>query len=51
VFRTYMDLADLITSGVMVAVLSFFDLPFVFIVSGIAAFALAAFARHLPRSM
>jgi MFS family permease len=51
VFRTYMDLADLITSGVMVAVLSFFDLPSVFIVSGIAAFALAAFARHLPRSM
>jgi len=51
VFRTYMDLADLITSGVMAAVLSFFDLPVVFIVSGLAAFALAAVARHLPRSM
>jgi MFS family permease len=51
VFRTYMDLADLITSGVMAAVLSFFELPVVFIVSGLAAFGLAALARHLPRSM
>jgi MFS family permease len=51
VFRTYMDLADLITSGVMAAVLSFFDLPFVFIVGGVAALGLAAVARHLPRSM
>jgi len=51
VFRTYMDLGDLVTSGVMVVVLSFFDLPAVFIVSGLAAFALAALARHLPRSM
>jgi hypothetical protein len=51
VFRTYMDLADLITSGVMAAVLSFFELPMVFIVSGLAAFGLAALARHLPRSM
>lgn len=51
VFRTYMDLADLITSGAMAAVLTFFDLPMVFVASGIAAFALAAVARHLPRSM
>ena len=51
VFRTYMDLGDLITSGVMATVLSFFDLPFVFIVSGLACFALAALARHLPRGM
>ena len=32
-----MDVADLATSGVMAAVLVFFDLPFVFIVGGIAA--------------
>jgi hypothetical protein len=32
-------------------VLSFFDLPIVFIVVGVAAFALAGVARHLPRSM
>src|SRR5260370_25066256 len=51
VFRTYMDLGDLITSGVMAAVLSFFALPSVFIARGIAAFPLAALARHLPRSM
>jgi MFS family permease len=51
VFRTYMDLADLITSGVMAAVLSFFDLPVVFIVSGLASFAFAVLARHLPRGM
>jgi hypothetical protein len=51
VYRTYMDIADLATSGSMAVVLSFFDLPAVFIVSGVAAFALAALARHLPRSM
>jgi MFS family permease len=51
VFRTYMDLADLITSGVMAAVLSFLDLPFVFIAAGLASFAFAALARHLPRGM
>jgi MFS family permease len=51
VYRTYMDIADLATSGIMAVVLSFFDLPAVFIVSGVAAFALAMLARHLPRSM
>jgi MFS family permease len=51
VYRTYMDIADLATSGIMAVVLSFFDLPAVFIVSGLTAFALAALARRLPRSM
>ncbi|HEX3498389.1 MAG TPA: MFS transporter [Stellaceae bacterium] len=51
VFRTYMDFGDLVTSGAMAAVLTFFDLPAVFIVSGIFTFVLAALARHLPRSM
>jgi MFS family permease len=51
VYRTYMDIADLATSGVMAVVLSFFDLPAVFIVGGLATFALSALARHLPRSM
>ncbi len=51
VYRTYMDIADLATSGVMAVVLSFFDLPAVFIVGGLATFALSALGRHLPRSM
>jgi hypothetical protein len=51
VFRTYMDLADLATSGALSVLLSFYDVPSVFIASGIGAFALAVLARYLPRSM
>jgi Na+/melibiose symporter-like transporter len=51
VFRTYLDVADLATSGVLALLLSFYELPSVFLASALSAFALAAVARHLPRGM
>jgi MFS family permease len=51
VFRTNLDAADLISSAVFAALLSFFDLPAVFLASGIASLAAALLARYLPRGM
>jgi hypothetical protein len=51
VYRTYMDLADLSTSGALALLLTFFELPTVFLASALSAFALAGIARYLPRRM
>jgi MFS family permease len=51
VFRTNLDGADLISSAVFAALLSFFDLPAVFLASGIASLAAALLALYLPRAM
>src|SRR5882724_10109712 len=51
VFRTYLDVADLATSGVLALLLSFYELPSVFLACAIGCSALAAIARYLPRGM
>ena len=51
VYRTYMDLADLSTSGALALLLTFFELPTVFLASALGAFTLAGVARYLPRRM
>ena len=51
VFRTYIDLSDLLPAAVFSLLLSHFDMRAVFIAMGIFAFLVAAIARHLPRGM
>jgi MFS family permease len=51
VYRTNLDVADLSTSSILAVLLSFYDLPAVFIASGLGAYALALLVRHLPRGM
>ena len=51
VFRTYIDMSELVPAGVFSLLLSFFDLNAVFYASGAWMLAMALVARHLPRSM
>jgi predicted MFS family arabinose efflux permease len=51
VFRTNLDGADLVSSAVFATLLSFFDLPAVFLASGVASLAAAQLARYLPKGM
>lgn len=51
VYRTYIDLSDLIPSAIFSLLLSCFDIRAVFIASGLFALVVAVVARHLPRSM
>ncbi len=51
VYRTNLDGADLISSALFATLLSFFDLPAVFLASGIASLAASMLARYLPRGM
>lgn len=51
VYRTYIDLSDLIPSAIFSLLLSCFDIRAVFIATGLFSLAVAAVARHLPRSM
>lgn len=51
VFRTYIDLSDLIPSAIYALLLSFFDLQAVFIAIGLYMLLSASVARYLPRSM
>lgn len=51
VFRTYIDLSELLPAGVFALLLSLFDLSAVFLASGLWMLVVAAVARHLPRRM
>ncbi len=51
VFRTYIDLSDLLPAALYSLLLSFFDIRVVFLASGAWMLAAAAVARHLPRRM
>lgn len=51
VFRTYVDFSELLPSAVFAVLLTFFDLPVVFVASGLSMLAFGLLARYLPRSM
>jgi MFS family permease len=51
VFRTYIDLSDLIPAAVFSLLLSHFDMRAVFIAMGLFALVVAAVAGRLPRRM
>jgi predicted MFS family arabinose efflux permease len=51
VFRTYIDLSELLPSALFALLLSFFGLESVFAATGVAMLAVAVFARHLPRAL
>lgn len=51
VFRTYIDLSDLLPAALFALLLSYFDIRAVFLASGLFALAAAAVAGQLPRRM
>jgi MFS family permease len=51
VFRTYIDLSDLIPVAIFTVLLRFLPMETVFIVTGAAMLIFAAFARYIPRGM
>jgi MFS family permease len=51
VFRTYIDLSDLIPVALFTVLLRFLPMETVFIATGAAMLVFAAFARYVPRSM
>ena len=51
VYRTYIDLSDLVPAGVFLLLLSYFDIRAVFMASGLFALGMAAVAGRLPRRM
>ena len=51
VFRTYIDLSDLLPAALYSLLLTFFDIRAVFFAAGLWMLVSAAVARHLPRSM
>jgi MFS family permease len=51
VFRTYIDMSDLIPAAIFTVLLSFFDLRVVFIATAAWMFVGALIARKLPKSM
>jgi predicted lysophospholipase L1 biosynthesis ABC-type transport system permease subunit len=51
VFRTYIDLSDLLPAALYSLLLSFFDIRVVFLTAGLWMLVSAWVARHLPRSM
>jgi len=51
VFRTYIDLSDLLPAALFSVLLSFFDIRAVFLAAGVWMLIAATVARYLPRSM
>ena len=51
VYRTYIDMSDLVSAAAFWLLLNLFDLQAVFIASGLFALGMALVARQLPRSM
>lgn len=51
VFRTYIDLSDLLPAALYSVLLSFFDIRAVFFAAGLWMLIAAFVARHLPKSM
>ena len=50
IYRTYIEMGDLLSSAVYAVLLSFFDIPAVFVAAGMIAFLGATLCRYLPRS-
>lgn len=50
IYRTYIEMGDLLSSALYAALLSFFDIPAVFVAAGMIAFLGATLCRYLPRS-
>jgi MFS family permease len=51
IYRTYIEMGDLLSSALYAALLSFFDIPAVFVAAGMIAFLGAGLCRYLPRSL
>jgi MFS family permease len=51
VFRTYIDLSELLPSALFAVLLSFFGLESVFATTGLVMLAIGLVARHLPRAL
>jgi predicted MFS family arabinose efflux permease len=51
VFRTYIDLSELLPSALFAVLLSFFGLESVFATTGLAMLAIGLVARYLPRAL
>jgi MFS family permease len=51
IYRTYIEVGDLLSSAVYAVLLSFFDIPATFVAAAILAFCGAMLCRYLPRSM
>jgi len=51
VFRTYIDMSELVAPGLFALLLSFFDLRSVFLAAGAAMFVFAYLSGYLPRRM
>ena len=51
VFRTYIDLSELLPSALFALLLTFFGLESVFAATGVAMLAIGLFARYLPRAL
>lgn len=51
IYRTYVEVGDLLSSAVYAVLLSFFDIPAVFVAAAVIAFGGAALCRYLPRTM
>jgi MFS family permease len=51
VYRTYIDMSDVLAAALFSLLLSHFDLRAVFLASGLLAFAVATAVRQLPRRM
>ena len=51
VYRTYIDLSDLLPAAIFAFLLSYFDIRAVFLASGLFGLAVAVVARQLPRRM
>ncbi len=51
IYRTYIEVGDLVSSAVYAILLSFFDIPATFAAAGLLALGGAMLCRYLPRSM
>jgi hypothetical protein len=51
VFRTYIDLSDLVPVAIFTVLLQFLPFETVFLVTGAAMLIFAAIARYVPRGM
>jgi hypothetical protein len=51
VFRTYIDVSELLPSALFAVLLTFFGLESVFATTGVVMLAIAVVARHLPRAL
>ena len=51
VFRTYIDISDLLPTAIFALLLLVFEIEIVFVAGGLAMFGFALLARHVPRGM